>query len=54
MSCLHLRVQRMTPLMVAATNGDAEIARLLVKRNADFQERGPKASLKMHLFIILS
>ena len=40
-----IAMQRMTPLMVAASNGDAKIARLLVKYNADFQPRGPKACL---------
>lgn len=35
----------MTPLMVAADRGDAKMARLLVKHNADFQPRGPKVSL---------
>ena len=29
--------------MVAADRGDAKIARLLVKHNADFQPSGPKA-----------
>ena len=41
----------MTLLMVAADRGDAKIARLLVKHNADFQPSGPKAC--MHTLVVL-
>lgn len=34
--------QGLTPLVVAASNGDAKVARLLLKHNADFQTTGPK------------
>ena len=42
MTKLILQSQGLTPLMVAASKGNAKIARLLLKHNADFTAKGPK------------
>lgn len=41
----------MTPLMVAANNGDAKSARLLVKHNADITPMGPMVTTLITMFV---